>query len=121
MIVFETDPTFRRAAGGQLELVTPLVATRHGVTWTVPAGFVTDGASVPAIFWPVVSNPYAPSSLRPAILHDWMCRTRTFSSTFAVDVFHEGLRAEGCAPLRSRAMWLAVRWFGPRFKDSRGH
>lgn len=115
MIAFETEPTLRRAGGGRYVLESPLVATRHGVTWTVPAGFVTDGASIPTVCWPIVGNPYAPSSLRPAILHDWMCRTRGLSSTFAVNVFYEGLRADGCAWLRSRAMWLAVRWFGPRF------
>lgn len=118
MIALQTEPTLQRAGAGRYALVTPLVAVRNGISWTVPSGFVTDGASVPPIFWPVVSHPLAPSSLRAAILHDWLCRHRTYSATFAADVFYDALRADGCAWLRSRLMWLAVRWFGPHFRGA---
>ena len=110
------------APKGQYALTVPfpvhVIVDGVGHDWTVPVGFVTDGASVPAIFWAVVNNPYAPSSLRAAILHDWLCRGPVYpvSSTTACEVFYTALRADGCAWARSRAMWLAVRWFGPAFR-----
>lgn len=113
---FDSEPLLMRADKGQMQICTPLLASLGEFSWTVPAGFVTDGASIPPIWWPFVGHPYSPSSLRAAILHDWMCRTRVVSSTSACDLFYLGLRAEGCAWLRSRAMWLAVRWFGPHFE-----
>jgi len=38
---------------------------------TVPAGFFSDGASIPAIFWPAIAHPYALSVLRAALAHDY--------------------------------------------------
>ncbi|UOF79576.1 hypothetical protein [Caudoviricetes sp.] len=116
-VTFTTEPTLQRASGGRYQLTTPLVANVAGLTYKVPAGFVTDGASVPAVFWTLVSNPYAPSSLRPALLHDWMCRQQGHHLTSAQvhRVFYAALLREGCAPLRAWCMYVAVRWFGPKW------
>lgn len=112
MIVFLTEPTMVRAPKGRIRLVTPLFVTVDDDTVIVPDGFVTDGASVPALFWPVVSHPLAPSSLRAAILHDFQYRTASVTRKDADDTFYRALRADGCAWLRAKAMWLAVRLFG---------
>ena len=42
---------------------------------TVPAGFRSDGASVPRFFWRAVFPPGEPAALRAAILHDYVYRT----------------------------------------------
>lgn len=116
MIQFVTDPTLERAPRGRYRLVTPLAAKVDGRLIVVPKGFVTDGASVPPVFWPLVSHPLAPSSLRAAILHDYQCRERVGDSRIVHRTFHQALRADGCAPIRAWLMWLAVRLFGPRFR-----
>ena len=42
---------------------------RHGLYWTVPKGFVTDGASVPWLLrW--LWSPWDETTLRPAVIHD---------------------------------------------------
>lgn len=113
-----TEPTIQRAGAGRYQLVTPFEARVNGLAVSVPAGFVTDGASVPALFWLLVSNPYAPSSLRAAILHDALCRSHgmgQLSSATVHAAFYVALLAEGCAPLRAWAMYQAVRWCGPRW------
>lgn len=115
MIQFLTEPTIERAPRGRYRLVSPLVAKVNGRVVEVGRGFVTDGASVPAFFWPLVSHPMAPSSLRPAILHDFQCRERLLDSKTVHRVFYEALLAEGCAWVRAWAMYTAVRIFGPRF------
>jgi hypothetical protein len=89
-----------------------------GRRWAVPAGFTTDGASIPPFCWLLVGHPYSPSSLRAAILHDWMCRHRAahgLRSTKVHALFYAALRADGVAWARAQAMWLAVRCFGPTF------
>ena len=115
MIAFLTEPTLERAPRGRYRLVTPLVVQVGGTTYEVPVGFVFDGASVPAPFWSLISHPMAPSSLRAACLHDWMCRTRPLPSSTVHDLFHVALVVDGCAPLRAWLMGCAVRVFGPRF------
>lgn len=115
---FLSEPTLQRAPGGRYVLTSNMAVIVAGLRWSVPAGFVTDGASVPAVFWPLVSNPYAPSSLRPALLHDLHCRSKgqgILTSAQVHRIFYAGLLAEGCAPLRAWCMYVAVRLFGPRW------
>ena len=38
----------------------------------IPAGFVSDGASVPRMFWRLLSPPIDPVTLAPSIAHDWL-------------------------------------------------
>lgn len=38
---------------------------------TVPAGFFSDGSSIPAIMWPGIGHPYSLSLLRASLCHDW--------------------------------------------------
>lgn len=118
IVTFLTDPTIERAPAGRYRLVTPLVVSVDHDTWTVPVGFTFDGASVPPLFWPLISHPLAPSSLRPAVLHDWHCATRTLRSSQVHAIFHAALLADGCAPLRAWLMGKAVAWLGPTWRDA---
>lgn len=116
-VAIENDPLLRRAPRGQYALAEPLRAWVTGQRHVVPVGFATDGASIPPLCWLLVGHPYSPSSLRAAILHDWMCRVRGhgYSSTRVHRIFYHALRADGVAWARATAMWLAVHLFGPRF------
>ncbi|HIE98682.1 MAG TPA: DUF1353 domain-containing protein, partial [Fuerstia sp.] len=38
----------------------------------VPAGFVSDGASIPRLFWAIIGPPIGSSHLLPAIVHDYL-------------------------------------------------
>ena len=115
MIQFITDPLLRRAERGQFTLGEHMAAIVDGAAHIVPQGFTTDGASIPAVCWLLVGHPYSPSSLRAAILHDWMCRDHTHGLTSARvhRVFYDALRAEGVAWARARLMYAAVALFGP--------
>lgn len=115
IVTFLTEPTLERAPMGRYKLVTPLVAVVAQELVTVPAGFTFDGASVPALFWALISHPMAPSSLRAACLHDWGCVTRYADSRTIHATFYAALLADGVAPLRAWLMGKAVAWCGPRF------
>lgn len=117
-LAFENDPAIRRAPRGQYALGEPMRVWLNGRRFIVGEGFATDGASIPPLCWLLVGHPYSPSSLRAAILHDWMLRERGhgLSSTRVHAVFYAALRADGVAWARARAMWLAVSWFGPAFE-----
>ena len=97
-----------------------------GPTWSsasvqhvVPAGFVTDLASVPAVLWGVVAS-YGRQTL-PAVLHDVLYRaargsgrpTRARRLRREADLlFRATLRETGAGPVRRWLMWAAVRTFG---------
>lgn len=104
-------------------LVEPLDATRWRLVeplryigdredFIVPAGYVTDFATVPRIaVWLVPKfGLYTPA----AILHDWLITDRL--STGRIDsadvdgLFRRAMRELGVPPVRRWLMWAGVRW-----------
>lgn len=85
----------------------------HGLV-IVPAGFVTDFASVPRLplaYWLTGDTAHA-----SAVVHDYLCRIHYQSCKIswarAADVFAEAMRHEKVPAWRRQMMYLAVRWFG---------
>lgn len=93
--------------------------SREAVEHVVPAGFVTDLASVPALLWGVIAS-YGRQTL-PAVLHDTLyleaaaagssARARRMRRE-ADALFRSTLRETGAGPVRQWLMWAAVRTFG---------
>jgi len=80
---------------------------------TVERGFVTDFASVPRIFW-AFYPPHGSYALA-AVVHDYLCVTRTRSSVEAARIFREAMEVLGVPWARRQLLYAAVRAFGPRF------
>lgn len=80
----------------------------------VPAGFVSDFASVPRLpFIYLLTGDAAHSS---AVVHDWLCHAWVVDRkgwAFAASVFREAMEAEGVPAWRRWAMYLAVRLANP--------
>ncbi len=88
-----------------------------GVQWLVPAGFVTDGASIPPIFQPIVGRPFDDRFIRAAIVHDYYCvkHVRTWPQTHRV--FYEGLVAQNVDLIKAKLMYFAVVIGGPKWAE----
>lgn len=85
----------------------------------IPAGFVSDGASVPRLLWRVF--PPFGKYLEAAVVHDWFCvlgkrGESPIDSVAAAKVFREAMEVCGVAKWRRLAMYWAVRIGGPKFK-----
>lgn len=39
----------------------------------IPEGYITDGASIPRLFWEEIGSPYQPKFMLAAIIHDYLC------------------------------------------------
>lgn len=85
---------------------------------TVPAGFITDGATVPQVFWWLF--PMTGSYLRAAVIHDFLL-TRLEAGTphplapTRADcdrIFLQAMRACGTPLLSRLTLFLAVRAYG---------
>ena len=81
---------------------------------TVPAGFSSDGASVPRFFWRIVFPPGDTKALRAAFLHDWIYRTHPegWSRAAADNLFRKVLAADGVPRTSAELAYLGVRLFG---------
>lgn len=88
------------------ELPCELGKPGSGLFITVPDGFVTDLASIPRwLHWLV--NPFDPATAPAAIVHDYLLDQK-FEQRVAAGEFYRRLRADGFAPWRCRAYFLAV-------------
>ncbi|HCM1892608.1 TPA: DUF1353 domain-containing protein [Salmonella enterica subsp. diarizonae serovar 57:c:e,n,x,z15] len=76
----------------------------------VPAGFVTDLATVPRIFWSVMppDGKYA----KAAIIHDYLYDNALRTKREADLIFLDGMAVLGVPKWKRIVMYLAVRIFG---------
>ena len=83
---------------------------------SVPAGFESDGASVPRFFWRLVFPPGDSQALRAAILHDYIYREHPHGWTRedADKLFLTLLESDGVPRLRALLAYWGVRLFGGR-------
>ena len=106
-MAFRGDVVVRQVTGSTFELVEPVGYDGSRDSWTVPAGFVTDFASVPRVLiWLI---PRYGDYTQAAVLHDWLVRERVVSRSDADGLFRRAMRELGVSRLRRWLMWAAVR------------
>lgn len=79
---------------------------------TVPAGFLTDFASVPRL--PLTFALVGSYGHAAATLHDWLYASGAESRRQADAVFRRALRSSGIARWRAWVMWVGVRLGGAK-------
>ena len=88
----------------------------NGVTFrvTVPAGFISDGASIPRLLWSLIGPPIGSNHLIPAVVHDYLCEeARIYPQRLLADAVFFCLLKQHNVPAWKRClMYLGVRWYG---------
>lgn len=96
----------------------PLVWTlSDGQALAVPAGFITDLASIPTMLRPFLSP--TGKSRRPAIAHDFLYSSNLWSRRDADEFLRVALILEGVSIHTARLYWLGVRAGGWRYYNKR--
>ncbi|WP_050528916.1 DUF1353 domain-containing protein [Pseudaestuariivita atlantica] len=95
----------------------------RNATWVAPRDTLTDGASIPLLFVPIVGSPTDPSVVNAAAVHDAYCgigneegseyHARTWENTHRM--FYDALRVGGTRELKAKIMFAAVYLGGPRW------
>jgi hypothetical protein len=73
----------------------------------VPVGFITDGASVPRLCWPLFSP--TGSYLGAAVIHDFLYSSKVLTRKESDLVFLEAMKAAGVGLFTRRLVFAAVR------------
>lgn len=96
-------------------------------SFAIPAGFLTDAATVPRVVWGVLS-PTDPDILYPSFAHDYLYAVngalegRVLSRKDCDAVLRELMLALGASPWKARLVYLAVRAGGGRaWDDAEAH
>ena len=76
----------------------------------VPAGFITDFASVPRIFWNIF--PPAGRYGKAAIIHDWCYQTAFQNRRRSDEIFLEGMKVLKVKKWKYKIIYYSVRLFG---------
>jgi hypothetical protein len=115
MSKFLTELQVKPATGkddGQWQLIADLVYQSDvaGMTFTVPAGFVTNFASVPRL--PIVYELAGDTSSKAATIHDFLYTTHPVTRAVADAVLREASAVTDVPLWRRQLMWAGVRVFG---------
>lgn len=98
-----------------------------GRRWRAPHGILTDGASIPPVFTPIIGDPARPEYRLAAALHDAYCgwgnetaptyHARPWRAVHRM--FYKALRAGGTPELRAKTIYAATMLAGPRWQRLR--
>lgn len=89
-----------------------------GTHCIVPAGFVSDGATLPSFAWWLLGGKLSLDWISSAIVHDFSCVVKPAwarTNTIAAVRFYRGLRADGMSWWKARLAYYAVKTFGPKW------
>lgn len=102
------EMTFRFACGSRAVILSrPYSFVWDSHEYIVPAGFKSDLASVPRIFWRIL--PPFGSYSTAAVIHDWLCVTKAVSRREADEAFREAMIMTGVPLITRSIMYWAVR------------
>lgn len=94
-------------------LVEDLVYRGNKDKFVIHGGFVTDFASVPRIFWSLIS-PWG-RQLKAAIVHDYLYTTGVVSRKDADGLFYRMMKELGVGWMKRQAIYRSVRIFGSKY------
>jgi hypothetical protein len=78
----------------------------------VPAGFETDFASIPKLFWSIL--PPNGKYTGAAVIHDFLYHHHRYTRKRSDQIFREAMKVLGVNWLTRGIMYQAVRWFGAK-------
>jgi hypothetical protein len=88
----------------------------RGVHWDAPAGYVTNGASIPASLWAIVGGPFDGPYRDAAVLHDYYCEAKNRSSDDTHQMYYEAAIARGTSENIASTMYGGIVLAGPTWK-----
>lgn len=97
-----------------VELVLYFEGVTNQKTFTIPKGFLFDGASIPPMFWGLIGEPDDNEFIEAALVHDFLYRRR-YNREVSDKIFKDYLIREGVWGWKATLMWAAVRIGGHRF------
>ena len=95
--------------GDKIVLVTPLKFTFKGVEYIIPAGWESDGMSVPRFFWRTLSPKINGKTLVPSLIHDFMYENHIGTRAEADAFYKANLIEKGFGKIKSWLVWCGVR------------
>lgn len=78
----------------------------------VPAGFITDGSSIPQPLWGFVGHPLQGGYVWAGLVHDLLYREHMFTRKICDAIFKEACLELGMPKWKAQGAYIALRSFG---------
>ena len=105
-----TSLLFEHIDGENYKLIQPLIVTVDDEVFEIPAGFITDCASVPRGLWNLF--PPTGSYAKAAVFHDWLYRGGKVSRKHADTLFLDAMECLGIHWVVRNTLYIGVRLGG---------
>ena len=105
---------FDKEQGTLIRTLEPIPFELDGKQYTVPAGFLSDGMSVPRLFWRLISPPINAATLVPSIKHDWLYKEHICPRIVADVLYAVELEASGFPRWKCVLVYIGVSIGGGR-------
>ena len=84
----------------------------------IPAGFITDGASIPRFLWRIIDHPFQSDYIEIYVEHDYDYQTGNISRAEADQKMLDGLKSKDMGYFKRYTIYWAVRLFGAKYYNS---
>jgi hypothetical protein len=112
MKLFNGDVILEEMKNGYWKLQDNFSYENDYIQVTIKSDFITDGASIPKLFWSVVGNPLSNDLLKPAIIHDGLYTLMQLKRLECDKLLKEMLLFNGISKVKAYFIYYAVRLFG---------
>jgi hypothetical protein len=85
----------------------------------IPAGFVTDGASIPRFLWRIIDHPFQSDYIEVYVEHDYDYVVGKISRKEADQKMLDGLKAKGMGYFKRHMVYWGVRLFGGLYYNNK--
>jgi hypothetical protein len=109
---FNGDVVLEEMKNGFWKLQDDFMYEDDSVQVTVKSSFITDGASIPKMFWSIIGDPLSNDLLKPAIIHDGLYTLMQFPRYKCDKLLKEMLLFNGTSKVKANLIYYAVRFFG---------
>ena len=79
---------------------------------TVPAGYISDGSSIPRIFWVSIGSPFLPEFRAASIIHDFLYSGGIGDRKKADKIYRYILKENSVVWWRRNIQYIILRMFG---------
>ena len=94
------------------ELAADWTVRSPALDFTVPQGFLFDGASIPRALWRLCGSPYDSPRIIAALAHDYLYAKQPVARKAADQIYRDMQIMLGISAWKARIEYRALRWFG---------
>lgn len=83
--------------------------TLNGKDYVVPAGFTSNGCSVPRFLWSLLSPAIDNTTIKASCVHDWLYENHVCTRKEADQWYRDDLKANGYPTWKANLVYVGVR------------